>query len=48
MKNTQPNLIVHPSFAFALKIIEYTEILESHRKFNMANQRFRCRNFNWR
>lgn len=38
----QPNLIVDLTFAFSLKIIEFTEELESRRKFNMANQLFRC------
>lgn len=37
MKN---NLIVELTFEFSLKIIEYTELLESKRKFNMANQLF--------
>ncbi|HVG16192.1 MAG TPA: four helix bundle protein [Chitinophagaceae bacterium] len=29
------------SFEFALQIIAYTELLESQRKYNMANQLFR-------
>lgn len=37
----QPNLIVDLTFAFSLKIIEFTEELESKRKYNMANQLFR-------
>jgi four helix bundle protein len=38
----KPNLIVDLTFDFALKTIAFTEILESKRKFNMANQLFRC------
>ncbi|HEY0245273.1 MAG TPA: four helix bundle protein [Mucilaginibacter sp.] len=40
--NTKPNLIVDLTFNFSLKIIGFTEKLESKRKFNMANQLFRC------
>jgi len=36
------NLIVDVTFAFALKIIEYTELLESQKKYTMANQLYRC------
>lgn len=36
------NLIVDVTFAFALKIIEYTELLESKRRYIMANQLYRC------
>jgi four helix bundle protein len=39
--NEKPNLIVDLTFKFSLKIIEFTELLESKRKFNMANQLFR-------
>ena len=39
--NAKPNLIVDLTFNFSLKIIAFTEILESKRKFNMANQLFR-------
>src|SRR5476651_1514111 len=35
------NLIVDLTFSFSLKIIVFTEVLESKRKFNMANQLFR-------
>lgn len=35
------NQIILLSFNFALKVIGYTELLESQRKFNMANQLFR-------
>ena len=38
----RPNLIVELTFSFSLKIIDFTELLESKRKFNMANQLFRC------
>jgi len=37
----KPNLIVDLTFSFSLKIIEFMEILESKRKYNMANQLFR-------
>ena len=35
------NLIVDLSFQFSLGIIEYTEILESLKKYNLSNQLFR-------
>ncbi|MGN6180959.1 MAG: four helix bundle protein [Mucilaginibacter sp.] len=38
---TKPNLIVDLTFNFSLKVITFTELLESKRKFNMANQLFR-------
>lgn len=37
----QENLVLNLAFEFALSIIEYTELLEEKRKFNMANQIFR-------
>jgi hypothetical protein len=37
----KPNLIVDLTFGFSLKIISFTEILESRKKFNMANQLFK-------
>ncbi len=37
----KPNLIVDLTFQFALKVIEFTEELESLRRYNMANQLFR-------
>lgn len=37
----KPNLIVDLTFKFSLKIIAFTELLESKGKFNMANQLFR-------
>ncbi|MCC8424129.1 four helix bundle protein [Mucilaginibacter sp. UR6-11] len=38
----KPNLIVDLTFSFSLKVIQFTEELESKRKFNVANQLFRC------
>lgn len=35
------NQVLNLAFEFALKIIEYTEVLESRKRFNMANQLFR-------
>ena len=35
------NPIVELSYEFALGVIEFTELLESKKKFNMANQLFR-------
>lgn len=37
----KPNLIVDLIFSFSLKIIAFTEILESLRKFNMSDQLFK-------
>jgi len=37
----KPNLIVDLTFDFSLKIIVFTELLESKKKFNMANQLFK-------
>ncbi|MEW6469405.1 MAG: four helix bundle protein [Bacteroidota bacterium] len=42
MEEGKKNLIVDLTFAFSLAIIEYTELLESKRKYNMANQLFCC------
>lgn len=39
--NLEDNLIVNLSFQFALQVIEFTEVLESHRKFAIANQLIR-------
>lgn len=41
MQTNKPNLIVDLTFKFALEIVEFTELLESKRKYNMANQLFR-------
>jgi four helix bundle protein len=38
MRNDKENLIVNLTFDFALEIIEFTEELESSRKFVIANQ----------
>ncbi len=37
----QENLIVQLTFQFALDIIVFTEILEEHKKYNLAKQLFR-------
>jgi four helix bundle protein len=42
MRNDGDNAILKLTFAFSLKIIEFTELLESKRKYNIANQLFRC------
>jgi four helix bundle protein len=36
------NAVLNLAFEFALHIIEYTEELESRKRFNMANQLFNC------
>ena len=41
MRDDKENLIVKLTFSFSLKIIEFTELLESKRKYNLANQLFR-------
>jgi four helix bundle protein len=41
MRNDKENLIVKLSFEFALEIIEFAELLESKRKFIIANQVFK-------
>ena len=41
MRNDKENLIVDLTFSFSLKIIEFTELLESKKKYNLANQLFR-------
>ena len=40
MGEEKKNLIVELTFQFSLDIIVYTELLESKRKYNMANQLF--------
>ncbi|MBS1503839.1 MAG: four helix bundle protein [Bacteroidetes bacterium] len=37
----KPNLIVDLTFDFSLKVIAFTEELETRKKFNMANQLFK-------
>ena len=39
--STKPNLIIDLTFSFSLKVIAFIEVLESKRKFNMANQLFK-------
>jgi four helix bundle protein len=41
MESEKKNLIVELTFQFSLEIIEFAELLESKRKFSMANQLFR-------
>lgn len=41
MNKDKPNLIVEMIFNFSLKIIEFTELLEEKRKYNLAKQLFR-------
>lgn len=41
MQSNKENVIVSLTFEFSLKIIEFAELLESTRKFNLANQLFR-------
>ena len=41
MKEGKNNLIVELTFQFSLDVIVYTELLETKRKFNMANQLFK-------
>ena len=41
METDKKNLIVELTFQFSLEIIEFSEFLESKRKYNMANQLFR-------
>ncbi|HMU78242.1 MAG: four helix bundle protein [Bacteroidetes bacterium] len=41
MRNDKKNIIIDLTFSFALAIIDYTELLESKKKYNLANQLFR-------
>ena len=41
MRNDKENIIVKLSFEFALEIIQFAELLESKRKFIIANQIFK-------
>jgi four helix bundle protein len=41
MRNDKPNLIVNLTFEYSVKIIELCELLESKKKFILANQLFR-------
>jgi four helix bundle protein len=38
MQNDKPNIIVEKTLEFAILIIEYAELLESKRKYVIANQ----------
>lgn len=38
MRNDRKNIIVQMTFDFSLQIIDYAELLDSKRKFVMANQ----------
>jgi four helix bundle protein len=42
MRNDKDNAILNLSFVFSLKIIKFSELLESNRKYNRGNQLFRC------
>lgn len=42
MKYVTDNPIVQLSFEFARLIISFTEELQKHKKYNLANQLFRC------
>ncbi len=41
MRNDKPNVIVEKSVAFALSIIQFTEVLEQDRKYVIAKQLLR-------
>src|SRR5689334_13393278 len=41
-QETSSNLIVRLTFDFSLRVIAFTERLERHKKFRLANQLFRC------
>lgn len=41
MRDDKENLIVDLTFQFSLKIIAFTELLESKKKFNLSNQLFK-------
>jgi len=38
MQSDKPNVIVDRTFQFALSIVQYAELLESHRKYVIARQ----------
>jgi len=38
MRNDKKNVIVEKSFVFALRIVEYCELLEENKKFVIGNQ----------
>lgn len=41
MQTNRPNLIIDLTFEFALKIVDYCELLESKKRWNLANQLFK-------
>lgn len=41
MRNDKPNIIVEKTFKFAVQITDFTEMLETNGKRNMANQLFK-------
>jgi four helix bundle protein len=41
LNNIEDNLILKLTLEFSLKVIAYAELLESNKKYNMANQLFR-------
>jgi four helix bundle protein len=41
MRNDKENLIVDKTFQYALKIVEFTELLESKNKFKLSGQLFK-------
>jgi four helix bundle protein len=41
MRTDKENIIVDLTYQFALDIIEFTELLESRKKYNLTNQLFR-------
>ncbi|HVW14482.1 MAG TPA: four helix bundle protein [Mucilaginibacter sp.] len=42
MRNDKENLIVNLTFEFALDMIEFTELLESKKKYVIAKQLLKC------
>ncbi len=41
MRETTPNIILDLSFNLALEVINFTELLQKEKKYNLANQLFR-------
>lgn len=42
MRNDDDNVILKLTFSFSLTTIDFTELLETKKKYNVANQLFRC------
>ena len=42
MRDDKENLIVELTFQFSLEVIEFSELLESNRKYNLGNQLFKA------